>query len=147
MIKETLDFEKKQLKVRDNIRLLFPIHSLYDCSLQVRWTDTDSRFHWDHGTTIIDGTNVNFYGSVGCDKDWNKYNIKMGACTFRKGIEVNNRLKLDQSSFTWYHKILFRTKSLRCGFIGTLDFSHRELLKKDFLIGYYNQGLDLSLRT
>jgi hypothetical protein len=52
--------------------------------------------------------------------------VKFGASVLSKGLEVNNRFRLGNDSFTWYHKFLYRnTNGFRIGFIGALDFSNK----------------------
>lgn len=132
--------------IKDNIRILFPVNHYVPQTFQLRFTESDTRFHVDNGIIDFFGHNVNFYGSVGFAHDWKKWNFKVGGAIINRGIELNSRLKFSNEAFNWYHKLLFKRNHLRVGFIGALDLTNRELIKKDFLIGYYNNGLDLSLK-
>ena len=102
--------------------------------------------HIDNGIIEFNNQKINLYGSLGFVPDWTKWNLKLGVTIFNRGVEKNSRFKLSDKAFIFYHKVLLKRNHFRFGFIGALDFTKREISKKDILLGYHNNGFDTNLK-
>jgi len=146
--KETANLEKDNaLKIKDELKFWFPIN--YGPQfLHLRVKDSDTRVHYDNGTTEISGEKFNLYGSFGFARDFHNYNFKLGIATVFKNYNTDNRVRITSDhNLAWYHKTLVRQDDIRFGFIGVLDLTKQLLLKKDFLLGYRYKEWDFILKA
>jgi hypothetical protein len=95
-IKETASIEKGALKVKDELKLWFPIN--YGPQyLYLRLNNTNSRIHYDNGITELNGEKVNLYGSLTFARDFQNFNINVGLATVFKHSNTDNRVKFDSN--------------------------------------------------
>jgi hypothetical protein len=92
-LKESVTVTKKSTK--EEIKLYFPIYSRMASALYFRFTNADIRVHYDHGIDVINNHRFNLYGSFGFDRNWSKYNFKLGVQILEKNVKVDNRLKIN----------------------------------------------------
>jgi len=61
---------------------------------------------------------------------------------------VDNRFSLNNENIAnWYHRTTARINEFRVGIIAVLNLTERELIKKDILLGYEKDNLDLSVKA
>lgn len=77
-IKEAASIDKTAIKLKDEVKLWFPIYARPASALHFRFSNIDTRVHYDHGIDNVQGHNLNLYGSFGFTRDWEKYNGKLG---------------------------------------------------------------------
>lgn len=116
--------------------------------LHLRLTNSDTRIHYDHGVNVIQNHKFNFYGSFGFQRDWSKYNFKLGFQLLEKDATVDNRIRVTHDhNVTWFHRTTANINDVRLGVIAALDITNKQLLKKDLFIGYRRNELDVSLKA
>jgi len=68
--------------------------------------------------------------------------------TVFNGFNTDNRIRVDEyKDVTWYHKTLVKQGNIRFGFIGVLDLTRQILAKKDVLVGYTHDNVDVVLKA
>lgn len=83
-------------------------------ALHLRLTSADARIHYDHGIEKIGNQSINFYGSFGFLKTYEKYNYKVGFALLQNGLTADTRLKLNNENVRLYsfRNYLFITEPL-----------------------------------
>lgn len=111
-------------------------------------TSENTRVLYDHGVQNWGNHNFNLYGSFGFVRDWSKYNFKLGVALIEKNVTVDNRVRLtNDHNVTLYHRTTGRSNDLRFGLIGVVDLTKRKLIKKDLLLGFERNNVDVSLKA
>jgi len=91
---------------------------------------------------------VNLYGSFGFARDWSKYNGKIGLALLESNTTVDNRITMNsENTISWYHRTTARINDFRIGVVAGLNLTTRELIKKDILLGYQMNDLEVVLKA
>jgi len=65
-----------------------------------------------------------------------------------KDFTVDNRVKVNnEKNISWFHRTTARFQDFRLGFIGVIDITNKELIKKDLLLGYKKDDFDISVKA
>ena len=96
-------------------------------ALHIRLTNSDTRVHYDHGIDVIKNHKLNFYGSFGFQRDWSKYNFKLGFQLIEKDATVDNRIRITHNHvhLSLFRMLLGSTEQLQT--LMTLDLELLEL--------------------
>lgn len=117
-------------------------------ALHLRLTSADARIHYDHGIEKIGNQSINFYGSFGFLKTYEKYNYKVGFALLQNGLTADTRLKLNnENKLSIYHRTTGRIREFRFGAIAAVNISDKALTTKKFLLGYEKNNVDVSIKA
>jgi len=147
-IKEAANINKGIVKLKEEVKFWFPLHARFASTLHFRLFTSGSRIHYDHGVENWGGRRLNLYGSFGFSRDFDKYNGNVGVALLEKNATVDNRIRLDSENVVnWYHRTTARINDFRVGVIAVLNLTDKELIKKDLLLGYEKDNLDISVKA
>ena len=93
-IKQAVNYDKGSVKVKDEVKVWFPLYARIQSTLHLRSSSESARVHYDHGIITWGNRNFNLYGSLGFLRDWSRYNVKFGVTYLQTDVNVDNRLKL-----------------------------------------------------
>ena len=100
-IKESANINKGPFKLKEDVKLWFPLLARFNSTLHFRFTNLDTRVHYDHGIDNWSGHKVNLYGSFGFTRDWNKYNTKVGLALIEDNVIVDNRITVNSEKVSF----------------------------------------------